>query len=142
MPTPRDSTDALPIERERSAHATCPPDEDRSRQWRVDVLDRLDRATLDSDLSNGASLESEGASSEIGTPGLLDAPLERSINKQCDYMTLTDAAEVSPLLASTSPPSSHVCDKDIPLTYAPATTSSALDLHLSIRHGIETSRVR
>ena len=141
MPTPRDSTDALPLERELSAHATCPPEEDRSGQWRVDVLDRLGRATLDTNLRGGATLESEGPSSEVGTPGLLDAPPDRASNKLCDYKTLTDASDSSPLLTSATPPNAHTYDKEGPLTCAPATDSSALDLHISIRHGIESSRV-
>lgn len=140
MPTPRDSTDALPLERERSTHTTCPPEDDRPGQWRVEVLDRLGRAALDSPYDSGELRQQEGSSVEAESPGPLEVTTDRAENKTSEHAHLMEPAEPSPLMG-TSPSSSHVDDKEVEQIQPSAPTSSALDLQYSIRYGIDSTRV-
>lgn len=142
MPTPSDSTTSLPLERERSTHTTCPPDDDRSGQWRVEVLDRLGRAAINPTFVSGATRPQEGPSSEAGSPGLLENSLDRPEDKASDHATENVAsmepAEASPHSGCASPSNLHVDDKEVEPT---APTFSALDLQYSMRYGIDSTRV-
>ena len=139
MPTPRDSTDQLPLLLERSNHTTCPPEEDRPGQWRVEVLDRLGRATLDSTLNNRALGQQDGVPIEAESPDTMDITIDPAHDKTSDQTHSIDLAEVS--LLGDSPSSSHADDKEVEQAQTSAHTSSALDLYYSIRFGIESSRV-
>ena len=142
MPTPSESTDALPLERERSVHTSCPPEDDRSGQWRVEVLDRLNRTALDTPLESGESLQPEEQSGKAESPGLLEPTAHRSEGNKADHGVSMDSAELTPSPAGASPSTSHVEYKEIDQTHPTAPTSSALDLPYSIRYGIESTRVR
>lgn len=139
MPTPRDSTDHLPLLLERSTHTTCPPEEDRPGQWRVEVLDRLGRAALDSTLSNRAQRQHDGVPVETESPNSLDIPIDPSHDKISDQTNTMDLAEVS--LLGESPSSLHADDKEVEHVQPSAPASSALDLYYSMRFGIESNRV-
>lgn len=142
MPTPSDSTTSLPLERERSIHTTCPPDDDRSVQWTVEVLDEMGHAAVNHDFDSGATRPQEGPSSEAGSPGPLERSLDRSEDKASDHatenVTAMEPAEASLHSGDASPSSFHVDDKEVEPT---APTSSALDLQYSIRYGIDSTRV-
>ena len=137
MPTPSDSTDHLPLLLERSTHTTCPPEEDRP--WRVEVLDRLGRAILDSTLGNRALRQHDGVSVEAESPNTLDITIDPAHDKTSDQINTMDLAEAS--LLGESPSSPHADDKELEHVQPSAPTSSALDLYYSIRFGIESNRV-
>ena len=139
MPTPRDSTDQLPLLLERSTHTTCPPEEDRPGQWRVEVLDRLGRAALDSALSDRALGQHDDVSVEAESPSTLDITIDPVHDKTSEQTTTMDLVEAS--LSGESPPSPHVEDKELERVQLYAPTSSALDLYYSTRFGIESNRV-
>ena len=139
MPTPRDSTDQLPLLLERSTHTTCPPEDDRPGQWRVEVLDRLGRAALDSTLSNQASRQHDAVPVEAESPNTLDITIDPAHDKSSDQTNTMDLAEASPL--GESPSSPHADDKEVEHVQPSAPTSSALDLYYSIRFGIGSDRV-
>lgn len=138
MPTPRDSTDQLPLLLERSTHTTCPPEEDRPGQWRAEVLDRLGRAAL-STLSNSALGQQDGVPVEAEGPNPMDIAIDPAQDKISDQTSTMDLAEASPLGGSPSSP--HADDKEVEQVQPSAPTSSALDLYYSIRFGIESNRV-
>lgn len=139
MPTPRDSTDQLPLLLERSTHATCPPEEDRPGQWRAEVLDRLGRAALDSTLSNSVLGQQDGVPIEAESPNNMDITIDAAREKTLDHTNTIDLAEASML--GESPSSPHADEKEVEHVQPSAPTSSALDLYYSIRLGIESSRV-
>ena len=141
MPTPSDSTDALPLERERSAHTTCPLEDDRSGQWSVEVLDRLGRTGLNPTFENSGSWQPEDSSSKVELPGQLDTIGDQSEDKKPDHGPSMESADLTPPLAGASPSTSHVDYKEVEQIYPTAPTSSALDLQYSIRYGIESTRV-
>lgn len=139
MPTPKDSTDQLPLLLERSTHTTCPPEEDRPGQWRVEMLDRLGRAALDSTLSSRALGQQDGVPVDTESPNTMEViinPVHRKISDQINTM---DSVETS--LLGESPSSPHADDKEMEQVQPSAPTSSALDLYYSIRFGIESNRV-
>ena len=138
MPTPRDSTDQLPLLLERVTHTTCPPEEDRPGQWRAEVLERLGRAALDNSLSNRARRQHDDVSIEAEGPSILES-IETTHDKTSDQTSTMDLAEVS--LSGDSPSSSHTDDKEVEHVQPSAPTSSALDLYHSSRLGIESHRV-
>ena len=137
MPTPRDSSDHLPLLIERLTHATCPPEEDRPGQWRVDVLDRLGRAVLDSTHGNRALRQQDGAPIEAESPE--DIAVDSAHDKTSDQINTMDLSEAS--LFGESPSSPHADDKEVEHVQPSTPSSSALDLHYSIRFGIESNRV-
>lgn len=139
MPTPRDSTDHLPLLLERSNHTTCPPEEDRPGQWRVEVLDRLGRAVLDSTLGNQALRQHDDVPVEAECPNTLDITVDPAHDKTSDQINTMDLAEAS--LLGESPSSPHADDKELEHLQPSAPTSSALDLYYSKRFGIESNRV-
>ncbi len=139
MPTPRDSTDQLPLLLERSTHTTCPPEEDRPGQWRVEVLDRLGRAALDSTLSRRALGQHDSVPVEAESPNTLDVTIETTHDKTSDQTNTMDLGEASSL--GDSPSSPHADDKEVEHVQPCAPTSSALDLYYSLRFGIESNRV-
>ena len=139
MPTPRDSTDQLPLLLERSTHTTCPPEEDRPGQWRVEVLDRLGRAALNSALSDQAHIQHDDVSVEAESPSTLEIAIDPVQDKTSDQTTTMDLVEAS--LSGESPSSPHVEDKELERVQLYAPTSSALDLYYSTRFGIESNRV-
>lgn len=137
MPTPRDSTDHLPLLIERSTHTTCPPEEDRPGQWRVEVLDRLGRAVLDSTLGNRALRQQDGVPVEAESPE--DIAVDPAHDKTSDQINTMDLSEAS--LFGESPSSPHADDKEVEHVQPSVPSSSALDLYYSIRFGIESNRV-
>ena len=137
MPTPRDSTDHLPLLLERPTHTTCPPEEDRPGQWRVEVLDRLGRAALDSTIGNRALRQQDGVPVEAESPE--DMVVDLAHDKTSDQINTMDLSEAS--LFGESPSSPHADDKEMEHVQPAAPTSSALDLYYSIRVGIESNRV-
>lgn len=139
MPTPRDSTDQLPLLLERSTHATCPPEEDRPGQWRTEVLDRLGRAALESTLGNRVLGQQDGVPVEAEGPNPTDIAIDPAQDKTSDHTSTLDLAEAS--LLGGSPSSLHADDKEVEQAQPTAPTSSALDLYYSIRFGIEINRV-
>ncbi|KAL2048985.1 hypothetical protein ABVK25_010737 [Lepraria finkii] len=144
MPTPGDSTDQLPLLEprfERQAHATCPPDEDRPGQWRVEVLDRLGRTGLDiaPDVATPQQEETPPVGPEF--PGPMDRTNDSIESKAPEKTTAMDPAPPSPPLPDASPSSSHVDDKEAERIHPTPATSSALDLQYSIRYGIDSTRL-
>lgn len=139
MPTPRDSTDRLPLLFERSTHTTCPPEEDRPGQWRVEVLDRLGRAALDGTFSNRVLEPQDGDHVEAESPNTMAITVDPAHDKTSDQTNTMDLAEASSL--GESPSSPHADDKEVEQVQPSAPTSSALDLYYSIRFGIESNRV-
>ena len=139
MPTPRDSTDQLPLLLERSTHTSCPPEEDRPGQWRVEVLDRLGRAALESAISNQALGQQDDVSVEAESPNNMKTTIDQVHDKTSDQTNTMELAEAS--LLSECPSSLHAEDKEVERVQPSAPTSSALDLYYSIRFGIESNRV-
>lgn len=139
MPTPRDSTDRLPLLLERSNHTTCPPEEDRPGQWREEVLDRLGRAALDSTLSDRPLGQQDGVPVEAESPNTMDIAIDPVHDNICDQTSTMDLVEAS--LRDESPSSPRADDKEVEHVQSSAPTSSALDLYYSIRFGIESNRV-
>ena len=137
MPTPRDSTDHLPLPLERSTHTTCPPEEDRPGQWRVEVLDRLGRAALDSTLGNRVLRQHDAVPVEAESSE--DITSDTAHDKTSDQINTMDLSEAS--LFGESPSSPHADDKEVEHVQPSAPSSSALDLYYSIRFGIESNRV-
>ena len=141
MPTPSDSTDDIPLHPERSAH-TCPFENEISGEWRVAVLDSIGRATLESTRSSGALQQLEPpptAETESLRPmGVANEPAEEKIG---DCMTLIEPSEGSSPDSDVSPSASHADEKDGEHIQLPVPSTSALDLHYSIRYGIESTRV-
>lgn len=145
MPTPSDSTDQLPLFEprfERQAHTTCPPDEDRPGQWRVEVLDRLGRTGLDIAPDVGTSRQEESTPMEAESPGPMDMTNESMESKAPENATAMEPAPPSSPLPDASPSSSHVDDKETEQIHLAPATSSALDLQYSIQYGIDSTRVR
>ena len=144
MPTPSDSTDQLPLQPEsrfqRQSHTTCPPDDDRPGQWRVEVLDRLGRAGLDSTPDVGTPLQHE-ASTGPESPGPNDTAGDPAESKTSDQSTTMEPPEPSPALPEASPSGSHIDDKDGEPVQSTPTMSSTLDLQYSIQYGIDSTRV-
>ena len=124
MPTPSESTDALPLERERSIHITCPPEEDRPGQWSVEVLDQLGRAATDSTNENGAAQRSEEQSREAGIPSSPDPG--------------TDHQE--PTMGE-SLPGSLMDDKTVERIPHDGPTLSTIDLRYPTNYGTDSTRV-
>ena len=141
MPTPSDSTDALPLERERSAHTTCPPEDDRSGQWRAEVLNTLDRTGLDSTIVSGESRRPQDLANEARCHSPLDTLLDQPEDQRPKPGPHTDPAESTTPLVGASPYSSHTDEKEVEQSYPAASTSSALDFQYSIRYGIGSTRV-
>ena len=139
MPTPRESTDQLPLLLERSSHTTCPPEEDRPGQWRVEVLDRLGRAALDSTLSSRVLGQHDELLVEAESPSALDITVDPTHGKTSDQTNTMDLAEAS--LLGESPSSPHADEKEVEHVQPSPPTSSALDLYYSVRFGIESNRV-
>lgn len=139
MPTPRDSTDRLPLLLERSTHTTCPPEEDRPGQWRVEVLERLGRTTPDSTPSHRTMGQEDGMFVEAESPNTMDITIDPAHEKTVDQTNTMDLGEAS--LLGESPSSPHTDDKEVEQAQPSAPTSSALDLYYSIRFGIESNRV-
>lgn len=139
MPTPRDSTDQLPLLLERPTHTTCPPEEDRPGQWRVEAFDRFGRAALDSTLSSRALGHQDGLPVDAESPNTMEATINPAHGKISDQINTMDLAEASFL--GESPSSPHADDKEVEQAQPSAPTSSALDLYYSIRFGIESNRV-
>ena len=138
MPTPRDSTDQLPLLLERSSHTTCPPEEDRPGQWRAEVLERLGRTALNNTFGNRALGQHDDGSVEAESPTILDT-IETMHDKTSDQTATIDLAEASFL--GDSPSSPHADDKEVEHVQPSASTSSACDLYYSLRLGIESNRV-
>ena len=138
MPTPKASTEQLPSLHGRSTHTTCPPEEDRTEQWRVEVLDRLGRA-LDSTLSSRALGQQDAVSVDAESPNTLEITIDQVHEKTSDQTSTMDLAEASSL--GESPSSLHADDKEVEQFQLSAPTSSALDLYYSIRFGVESNRV-
>ena len=144
MPTPSDSTDQLPLLEprfERQAHTTCPPDEDRPGQWRVEVLDRLGRTGLDIAPDVATPQQEETPPMRPESPGPMDTTNDSVENKAPEKTTAMEPAPPSPPLPDASPSSSHVDDKEAEQIHPGLATSSALDLQYSIRYGIDSTRV-
>lgn len=145
MPTPSDSTDQLPLQPEsrfqRQLHTTCPPDDDRPGQWRVEVLDRLGRAGLDSTPDVGTPLQHEASSTGPESPGQNDTANDPAESKISDQSTTMEPPEPSPALPEASPSGSHIDDKDGEPVQSAPTMSSTLDLQYSIQYGIDSTRV-
>lgn len=139
MPTPRDSTDRLPLLLERSTHTTCPPEEDRPGQWRVEVIDRLGRMAPDSTLNERATGQQDGVFVEAESPNTMDISINPAHEKASNQTNTMELAEAS--LLGESPSSPHADDKEVEQAQPSAPTSSALDLYYSIRFGIESNRV-
>lgn len=139
MPTPRDSTDQLPLLLERSTHTTCPPEEDRPGQWRVEVLDRLGRAALESAISNQALGQRDEVPVEAESPNTMEIAIDQGQDRTSDHVNTMDLAEAS--LLGESPSSLHADEKEVEQIQPSVSTSSALDLYYSIRFGIESNRV-
>ena len=139
MPTPRDSTDHLPLLLERSTHTTCPPEEDRPGQWRVEVLDHLGRAVPDNALSDRVLEPQDDASNEAGSSNIKNIPMDPVHDKPSDQPNTMDLVETS--LLGESPLSPHADEKEVEQVQPSAPTSSALDLYYSSRFGIESNRV-
>ena len=146
MPTPSDSTDQLPLQPEsrfqRQLHTTCPPDDDRPGQWRVEVLDRLGRAGLDNTPHVGTPLQHEASSTGPESPGPNDIANDSAERKTSNQSTTMEPPEPSPALPEASPSGSHIDDKDGEPVQPTPTTSSTLDLQYSIQYGIDSTRVR
>ena len=140
MPTPSDSTDNIPLQLERSAHTTCPPETDRPGQWRREVLEHLDGVAAEDAHGDGAPQHQE-APAEEDSPGPMDTNHESAQEKTQDHTNIMETSEPSPQILGASPSSSHADDKEGEQTLAPAPTSSALELQYSIRYGIESTRV-
>ncbi len=145
MPTPSDSTDQLPLQPEsrfqRQLHTTCPPDDDRPGQWRVEVLDRLGRAGLDNTPDVGTPLQHEASSTGPESPGPNDIANDSAERKTSDQSITMEPPEPSPALPEASPSGSHIDDKDGEPVQPTPTTSSTLDLQYSIQYGIDSTRV-
>ena len=141
MPTPSESTDTLPLERQRSTHTTCPPEDDRPAQWRVEVLDRLGRAALDATSASGDFRQPQDSPCDSGTSSASIAIPDQTGNKENVQRPSIEPAEATPPLVGASPSSSHVDEKETVQLYPAASTSSALNLKYSIRYGLGTSRV-
>ncbi|CAF9909919.1 hypothetical protein IMSHALPRED_008506 [Imshaugia aleurites] len=139
MPTPRDSTDQLPLLLERSTHTTCPPEEDRPGQWRVEVLDRLGRAALESAISNQALGQRDEVPVEAESPNTMEIAIDQGQDRTSDHVNTMDLAEAS--LLGESPSSLHADEKEVEQIQPSVSTSSALDLYYSIRFGIESNRL-
>ena len=139
MPTPRDSTDQLPLLLERSTHTTCPPEEDRPGQWRVEVLDRLGRAALESAISNQALGQQDEVPVEAESPNTMEIAIDQGQDRTSDHVNTMDLAEAS--LLGEIPSSLHADEKEVEQIQLSVSTSSALDLYYSIRSGIESNRV-
>ena len=145
MPTPSDSTDQLPLQPEsrfqRQLHTTCPPEDDRPGQWRVEVLDRLGRAGLDSAPDVATPLQHEASLTGPESPGPNDIANDPAESKPSDQSATMEPPEPSPALLEASPSGSHMDDKDGEPIQSTPTTSSTLDLQYSIQYGIDSTRV-
>lgn len=141
MPTPRDSTDALVLERERSTHTTCPPEDDRPRQWRAAILERIGRTPSSSTAESGESRHPEDLAIEGESQIPSDATPTRPEDKIVENVVSTEPAGSKTPLVGASPPSSHGDEKDDEKLHPTTPTSSVLDLPYSIRYGIQSTRV-
>lgn len=145
MPTPSDSTTSLPLERERSTHATCPPEDDRSGQWRVEVLDRLGRTATSDTFDSTTTRQQEDQSPEAGSPGPLENSSDGLEDDTSGHTTertaLLEPAEASPRLDRESLTNFPMDDKEVESVLTTAPGASALDLPYSIRYGIGSARV-
>lgn len=143
MPTPSDSTDELPLQIEgHTLHTTCPPENDRPSEWRVQVLDRLDRAG-----SEGAAAtvnEAVQQQESMRTPKEESPPtLSTSDSAQirAGHVSVLDVGQTSSQMFSDCQQSYQAEDKDVQIHIASTPTSSALDVPLSFRLGVDSSRV-
>lgn len=147
MPTPSDSTDNLPLQlesrtTERPAHTTCPPEDDRPTQWRVEVLDRLGQTAVRGEINDGPpSQQQESQRAIADSPGPMDIRYDPESSKTSEPIHLMEPTEPSPPSPGASPSGSHMEDKDAELIQQPPPTSSALDLQYSARYGIDSTRV-
>jgi len=147
MPTPSDSTDELPLQLEprfeRSTHTTCPPDDDRPAQWRVEVLDRLGQTAVGGEIRDGPPQQQDTQHSIANSPSSMDTTHDPESSKIPEQIQNMEPAEPSPPSPGASPSGSHVEDKESEQIQQqqPPPTSSALDLQYSIRYGIDSTRV-
>ena len=156
MPTPSDSTDELllPSQIEHSLHSSCPPEIDRPAEWRAQVLDRLPRVGYQPDAAVTAVTVNVDDESSLQPPRLdtnEDQPAARALDteanvKRLDQVATMDVDTTTPTMASDSPPSCQVEEKQIEEKeeeQAPTNTrtSSILDLPYSTRLGLYNSRV-
>lgn len=144
MPTPSDSTDELPLQVEHPLHTTCPPDNDRHGEWRVQILDRLGRTASDTatTAASGASRQDEESTrieADSLSPMAINVEVENT--KVPDQTVAMDLSDPSPLMRSESPLGFQADDKDGEHVQPSAPLSSALDLQYSHRFGINSTRV-
>lgn len=141
MPTPRDSIDEGSVPLASSTHTSCPPENiDRPELWSEQVLGDLEYGIPDvatrSSLSRAASGENERENissmetcAESADARMADRPVTEKVREE-----VQSAAPESP--QSTSQEQSEPAH-----VRTSGTVSSALDLPLSRRYGISSSRV-
>ena len=142
MPTPRDSTEDLPPQLEPHVHTSCPPDPaDRPSQWSRQLLGDIEHVIADVATATDSARRDDPAA-EADTH-VLDDCGDRPVNKGLTNKSPSrSTAELSPPPAADSARIVIDEEKQVTTTSATATMSSAVNLPLSERYGIASSRVR
>ena len=139
MPTSSESAD-VPLQIEHTLHATCPPDVDRPAEWRLQVLDHLNRAgseavaaVVNESLHQGPMPTAERPSTPEDTTIARPTKSTQGISHDTHHLN-TDGVNDDPLEERSR-------SRDIGKFSLYPPTSSALDLPFSPRLGVESTRV-
>lgn len=142
MPTPSDSADELPLPTEHTNHSSCPPELDRPAEWRVQLLEQMDctNSAVDAAATNNDEQPSESqATKEEPSVDILCTTSDHPKHPNTPF---SDADPSSP---PTLKYSAHIYrpEANENALVTPGTpASSALDLSLSSRLGLDSRRVR
>lgn len=150
MPTPRDSTDALPLHTEQLLHSTCPPDTERPTEWRTQVLEHFSRSGTDGGTISGSvnvngdneQHETKDTADELAMHATIDVCGTEARSSESIVPSL-DVDQTSRAMASSCPTGLLFEEKEDGIdVQLPSPTSSALDLPISTRLGVQSIRVR
>ena len=143
MPTPRDSTEELPLHLEPSSHSSCPPEfDDRPARWSQQVLGDMEHAIADVANHPESSRRIPGVTPSIsGLNSRMVVYEDSRREKGIEHAQPDLTAEITPPLSAASPQSSNEDEKELARIPASTVASSPADLTFSTAYGIDSPRV-
>ena len=143
MPTPRDSTDELPLQLETTSHTSCPPElSDRPTQWSQQVLGDMEHAIADVANRPEQSRRIQTVAPDIANPELLAETYHNSTpEKMIEHPAADLPADMIPSLIAASPQSFNDEEKEPERLRTTGAIPSPANLAYSISYGIESPRV-
>ena len=142
MPTPRDSTDDLPLQLEPTTHTSCPPESsDRNEAWREETLSQIQHVFADVAGIVTPTRRLESSQPDGENLALTETCNERRHDGMMDRVPCNGLTDQSPPPMASSPQSSSEEEREPEEVYMAGMTSSALELSFSTRYGIGSPRV-